>query len=80
MVSAKQSSVFSDWDQARRSARAWLVLAKGKGIVTVLGGGWWKITGWNKPVQGFDALAIKLRGRGVIGQDGMLTKAKGGVQ
>jgi hypothetical protein len=57
-------------ERADQNARRWLRAAKRKGIVTVLGGGWWKITGWHKPVQGFGALAVKLAGRGVLDRDG----------
>lgn len=48
------------------AARAWLKAAKARGDVEVLGGGWWKIRGLGRPVQGFHALALRLRRIGLI--------------
>jgi len=46
------------------AARRWLRTAKREpGKVIVLGGGWWQIRGWKRPVQGFHALAIELAKR-----------------
>jgi len=39
---------------------AWLRRAKRAGRVQTLGGGWWRVQGWRKPVQGFAALAPRL--------------------
>lgn len=55
---------------AEREARRWLRQAKATGLVDVLGGGWWRIRGWNRPVQGFRGLAVALVRRGVLNLDG----------
>lgn len=45
---------------------AWLRGAKHAGAVTVLGGGWWHVQGWTRPVQGLDRLAGELARRGLV--------------
>jgi hypothetical protein len=51
---------------ASRSAARWIRRGKKAGTVTVVGGGWWTVEGWPRPVQGFHAVAIQLLRRGLI--------------
>lgn len=58
---------------ALKSARRWVRVEKAAGRVRVLGGGWWRVfTFSGRPfnVQGFGALALELRRRGILAADG----------
>lgn len=48
------------------ATKAWLRAAKKSGTVTVLGGGWWKVAGWHRPVQGFGVLERELLRRRLV--------------
>jgi hypothetical protein len=48
------------------AARAYVEAGKRQGTVEALGGGWWRLAGWARPVQGLSALAGQLARRGLL--------------
>ena len=54
------------YDSRDQATAAWLRRAKRSGTVQVLGGGWWRVQGWRRPVQGLAVLAWHLERRGLV--------------
>ena len=51
---------------SRAAAAAFVRAGRQTGAVQVLGGGWWRVAGWPRPVQGEVALARELERRGKL--------------